>query len=360
MTPPLTAALGRLSDHLGVEDASADVRRVDVADGGGLVLEVGADGRPPRWFRDADGSLVELHPRDDGRLPLTADWDTLEEQGPLVCLGWKPGRRIALFHERPGAPVVLKGYRRGRSARARDAHLAADGDARAAGFRTPRLLHHAPDAELLAFEHVEGRALRVESEEVDTFFRAGSALRALQDASVALERTHDARAETDVVDRWAERVRRANGELPPGWQGARAALAAFPSAGQGPAVPAHRDLHDGQILVTARGPVFLDLDLAARCEPGLDAANLLAHLTLRHLQGAPGADEDGVVTCGAAFLDGLGRESDERFWSRLRFYQATTFLRLALVYALRPRWARLSPTLTRLALRCIEDGSPPA
>ena len=39
---------------------------------------------------------------------------------------------------------------------------------------------------------------------------------------------------------------------------------------------------------------------------------------------------------------------DEEFVTRLRFYRATAFLRLALVYVIRPRWHGLAPRLVHL------------
>ncbi len=71
----------------------------------------------------------------------------------------------------------------------------------------------------------------------------------------------------------------------------------------------------------------------------------MAHLSLRSLQEIPGADEAAIVACGRALLEGVAREDERGFWKRLRFYQTTTFLRLALVYSVRPRWRHLPPDL---------------
>lgn len=55
-----------------------------------------------------------------------------------------------------------------------------------------------------------------------------------------------------------------------------AALTATPA----PSAPvlAHRDLHDGQILTSGDSLAVLDWDTAAWADPGLDTANLVAHL----------------------------------------------------------------------------------
>ena len=104
---------------------------------------------------------------------------------------------------------------------------------------------------------------------------------------------------------------------------------------------AHRDLHDGQWLMSGDRPCLLDFDLLCRAEPELDPANFLAHLELRRMQHPTVISERDVAACGEAFLDGFGcgYASDRR--ARLAFYQAATFARLALVYQLRPRWSKL-------------------
>ena len=58
------------------------------------------------------------------------------------------------------------------------------------------------------------------------------------------------------------------------------------------------------------------------------------------------------------FLLGLARNEEPGFWERLRFYQATTFCRLALIYELRPNWSPLVPDLVTMGMRCLEAKSP--
>ena len=72
------------------------------------------------------------------------------------------------------------------------------------------------------------------------------------------------------------------------------------------------------------------------------------------MQGFEGVDDRVAEACGAAFLDGLDRSGDP-FWGRLRFYQCTAYLRLALVYLLRPRWVEITPMLVTLAKKCLEE-----
>ena len=62
-----------------------------------------------------------------------------------------------------------------------------------------------------------------------------------------------------------------------------------------------------------------------------------------------------ALACGEAFMEGLGWENDAAFWARLRFYEATSFLRLALIYSLRPRWKHLHGQLTEMGSLCLEE-----
>jgi hypothetical protein len=81
----------------------------------------------------------------------------------------------------------------------------------------------------------------------------------------------------------------------------------------------------------------------------------VSHIKLREMQGLRDVNERSVDVLGRALLDGLERDEEPLFVQRLRFYEATTFLRLALVYALRRRWVHLCPDLMELARRCVDD-----
>ena len=122
-----------------------------------------------------------------------------------------------------------------------------------------------------------------------------------------------------------------------------------------PVVAVHRDLHDGQLLAGEGLVALLDLDGLAAGAPMLDAANLSAHFELRVLQGLGGADAHGAEVCGRALFEGFAVADTEGLHAALRFYQATTFLRLALLYALRPRWAHLARPLVHYAERCLDE-----
>lgn len=105
--------------------------------------------------------------------------------------------------------------------------------------------------------------------------------------------------------------------------------------------PAHRDLHDKQLLWSPAGPGLLDVDTACLADPALDLGNLQAHVHLRRLQGVWPAERAGEVSAeirATAIAAGVPEV-------RLLAYEQATRLRLGLVYAVRPRHASLAAAL---------------
>lgn len=114
----------------------------------------------------------------------------------------------------------------------------------------------------------------------------------------------------------------------------------------GPPAPlgvSHRDLHDKQLLARGDELDLLDFDTAALAEPALDLANLAVHARLRVAQGWWPEDRSAVVRAAvhrAACELGVDGE-------RVAAYAAATRLRLACVYAFRPRYRDLAVTWGR-------------
>jgi hypothetical protein len=99
----------------------------------------------------------------------------------------------------------------------------------------------------------------------------------------------------------------------------------------------HRDLHDGQFLLsadadgrlTADGVGLLDFDLMAAGDPALDLANLIEHLHLRFRQRVlPDANSAVEALLG-------GYDPDDDVLSRVTFYRALAARRLAGLYSFR-------------------------
>ena len=331
----------------------ADVIRLDPRTDGRLFEQiVGGDWR----LRDGQGCRPWL-PEQDRKLPLARALAGLRERADVRVLAYRPERRLTVWLTDESGSRVIKGGRRSRLDRAVERHrwvaaALADGPV---GF--PRLLEVDGQHAALAMEALEGRPFDLGGHAEPGCFPLGVALGQLQRAAPLSDLPrHDAARELEVLDGLATTVERAGVAVPPSWAGLRQGLPvpASVSAG-GLLLPAHRDLHDGQVIVSERRLWLLDVDLLCLADPLLDAANLIAHVKLRELQGLVGADEHSVGRCGRDLLDGLDREGEADARRRLRFYQAATFLRLALVYALRPPWRHLSRELLELARRCRRE-----
>ena len=103
----------------------------------------------------------------------------------------------------------------------------------------------------------------------------------------------------------------------------------------------HRDLHDKQVLWADGRVGMIDVDTLTVGERALDLANVLVHLELRRAQGLLGDDLARAAAAGfrAGVATRTGPDLDvEAMWSRVGAWALATRLRLAGVYAFRPRW----------------------
>jgi hypothetical protein len=350
---PLEQALAAVTGRCGGD--ARQVERVEVDRHGALQLLLRTPAGP-RWFVHDEQGCREQRPEQDGALPLSATMSSLARTGHVETLAWRPGRRLVLRLDRDGGSLVLKGHRPRRSADAAARHRAADAVLAGGQVATAELLVHDEAGACLTFRRVEGRALTLSVTGQERFFRLGAALREAhtRPAPEGLPE-HGPRDELDLLGRLEDRAVQAACGLPARYAELRERLGSLPPPEPLALAFAHRDLHDRQVLDTGAGLVLLDFDLAARADPVLDAANLLAHLKLRALQGVVGASDDSVLLLGRALLDGLGGRQDDGFAHRLRYYQAATFLRLLLLYRLRPRWTDVLPGLARMAERCLDE-----
>jgi phosphotransferase family enzyme len=171
----------------------------------------------------------------------------------------------------------------------------------------------------------------------------GRALRALHAAAPSPElASHGPVEEARVLKEWIERVDRHAARLAGRVRGvAERVLDQLERAPAGALAPAHRDFHDGQVLVHRAGVSLVDLDTLCLAEPPLDLANMLVHLELRALQRL--CTPEWAEAARTALVEGYGARPDER----VRMYADATRLRLVCVYAFRPRWSAVVPPLLR-------------
>lgn len=113
----------------------------------------------------------------------------------------------------------------------------------------------------------------------------------------------------------------------------------------------HGDFYDKQVLYSPERVTVLDCDTLSFGHPALDVGNFCAHLTLRELQ----HPEHGANLRSArkAFEEGYSAGRHE-FTESGRFWEAATLLRLAALYALRPRWRRITPALLEESKKCLK------
>ncbi len=311
----------------------------------------------PQWRRlREDGSTRRCKPENDRKLPLAQRLPQLKSGADVQVLAYRPGKRVVLRLTDERGERVLKGYREQRLAAAVQRHVWAARALLTAPVVAVDVVDVWEQASALEFNLAPGDSLDVSGENRSVFHHIGVSLRQLQSARPFDNAPrHDAHHELDVLDGLAAAMGRAGIPRPPGFDTLRAALPLTTALLTAPLSPAHRDLHDGQFVADGPALTLLDFDLACLADNALDAANLMAHLKLRELQGLNGADQDSFERCGQELLDGLARGDQPDFADRLRFYQATTSLRLSLIYGLRPPWAHLSPELIDMARRCLNE-----
>ncbi len=178
---------------------------------------------------------------------------------------------------------------------------------------------------------------------------AGETLRWLHDAAPPRANGHDAQAEISLLQGRLEHLEAFDVTLHRRLGDAPARVFEALVKGSSRSSLIHRDFYDKQIFIGPDGAVgMLDFDTAAVGEPALDVANMLVHLELRVLQGrcSPGS----ASTATAAFLQGYDPEPGVA--ARLDAYLDASRLRLACLYAFRPRWRYLLLELVqRIGLR---------
>jgi len=148
-------------------------------------------------------------------------------------------------------------------------------------------------------EYVPGRPLRMLSgpEFIDCCEELGRLLGRLQASSVRLDREWTALREVDAISR-----RFPSDE------------ASWSPPAPDALVPAHRDLHPGQVVAAPGAVRLIDLDEAAMAPAGLDVGNFLAHLDRDAALGQRPGEEVRAAT--RAFLGGYGDDPPDLPWWR--------------------------------------------
>lgn len=311
----------------------------------------------PRTGPVGPADAVWLEPGIDPKLP------TFHVESGDEVLVHRAGRRAVV---RTSAGFV-KHLRAGRGIEVAEVSARMATRARAAGFAAPEVLDHTP--ETVTFAPLAGHSpeafARMHGTLVPAFeewARRWPGLVTGDVASCALRGVpvHGPEDEIRVVDTWtrhlldfapaawvgeyAAEIRAARDRVIRGLGTPRGGRGQGTRSADGALVLAHRDLHDGQILVDGgtecdteggTGPLtvgILDFDTAALAEPELDVANLVEHLRFRVGQGLwDAAAAEGAITAVLGVIGDLHLDA-----ARLSAYRAATRLRLACVHAFRP------------------------
>jgi len=332
------------------------LERIDRSGSDGALLTF-RSGKGRRWMRFEGGRAETVSLQRDALLPISGQLARVAADGPLEVLAYHPGRRLVLRQGTVDGARILKAYRRKRLAAAVRCHATASLAAEGTLFRVPGITERIDSLACFSMRDLGRGTFSLGQASAEWFEALGRALRAFQalvpDVELPL---HGPAEELGVLDRAAENAHFLTGALPAGWTEARAWLER--EAGElEPRRPVltHRDLHDGQLIPVPRcagGVGLLDFDLLCRADPCLDLANLSAHLELRALQALPGVTGERASQWSRALCAGHGTDASD---NRFGFHGASTFLRLALVYHLRPPWAQLAPELVQRAERCLEE-----
>lgn len=355
-TPALDDIMIRAATGLRQRMGHGKLRRVELTRHGSIQLEW-MDGGASRWFAWRNGQAEEMHVRDDRKLPLARVLRDAERARQLKVLSWRPGTRLTLLDGVGAKPRVLKGFRRGRLEGMVARYEAALEALGTNGAHAPDIVDVNESQASMQLVYHAGHRLGLSLENTDLFHKAGKALGGYQAFEPPGEfGAFDADDELNVIDKRESRLAHFGDRQPAAWLELRERLSRMrtrlPAAETG---FAHRDLHDKQFILHGRQLILLDFDLACRADRTLDPANFLAHLVLRKMQGVLGATQRSIDACGERFLTGLAADETEEFWARLRYYQATSFCRLALVYRLRPPWRDLVAGLTSMGHRCLDN-----
>ncbi len=352
MTSFLDRALGAVQLHLDSSSPAARIERVVARKDGGLTLF--AEGPAgPRWFQYHDDGVAECFPFDDQSIPLLSEMQEVR-RGEVEVLAWRPGRRVALLDKSGSKPTILKGFRSKRGYQSGvDLERLVAVQAACDGMIFPRCLDLLPELRAYRMKLLPGEPLRILREHAPVFSKLGANLAIMQEktscAGLLFHGYHDELKVLSTMERRTQRLTPTHPDWRPVFERIGVAGNELPV---GPTAFLHRDLHDGQLLFDGHSLAILDFDLMCVGDPLLDVANLAAHLQLRVMQDSGAVNQDDADACREALVGQFVNPSDVPGQRRLQFYSATTYLRLAVVYSVRPRWRQLVPTLIQHAREC--------
>lgn len=261
-------------------------------------------------------------------------------------IGYRPGMRCQIRYGRSDGSVRFGKLAVERQpgqafATLQRIHAALPGDAALA---TPVPVRYVPELGLSVVCAATGRPLHDAPFDPAALARVAPALARLHALALdGIDRVHAPAHELALLGTWVELVAALLAEHREGLQAGLAALTAAQPSQVAPRALIHRDFYDTQVLLTGDPVTILDLDTLCLGDPEIDLGNFCAHLWLHARQAG---DTGAAAAAEAAFLAAYPAPAHT---ARVAWYRRASLLRLACIYALRPRWRHLSPSLIAAA-----------
>lgn len=320
----------------------AEVERVELDKRERLLWTVSSESES-YWYATLGNAVEELRPESEDSIPFVSSHPPPTEN----IVSWRPGRRMVVRD--------VAGYRKAwKPRRYADAVSRHEIGRRAGGFETAEILDSDAQSGSVLFSALQGLPLLDAGDLRGRFFEVGRALREFQQGESASLDQHGQDSELEVLGVWRSKLERVGLPIQHGWFRCFEKLSRERLKVETWTLT-HRDLHDGQLLVTPSGIGLLDFDLLCQADAALDVGNLLAHLKLRAMQSEQHAKRLESNDARLRFLEGYGKTVSS---PHLAWYECAALLRLTLVYALRPRWRELCPSLTRAAESALAEVCP--
>lgn len=222
----------------------------------------------------------------------------------------------------------------------------------------PQILYSDENHGVYLMEEAPGLSLHAligKSSAEAAFAGAGRALRRLHSLPVAPDRYRTCKDEIIQLDRWTARIAPMFPDVATIFatceQKVRDRAVSTPNSWeQCPLI--HGDFYDKQVLQAPLRTTILDTDNLVAGDPAQDFGNFTAHVYLRQLQ----YPEHGarLTALLQSFVSAYG-DTDRAFKQRSVWWRAATLLRLAGLYALRPRWRDLAPALLEEVNSCTRS-----
>lgn len=214
------------------------------------------------------------------------------------------------------------------------------------GLTVPRPIAYCPQLRAALLEPGKGRMLMElmdSSSDDEAFAAAGRMIASLHKSKISLPNPeHKAEDEIRLLKGWESVLRLFSSSKAEAAAESIDTLIKGIEAAERPVRTSHRDFYDKQLLFDGKEITLLDLDTACPAPPELDAGNFIAHLVLRGIQQG---DKDRHKDLEEIFLESYRKSGGSLCPKALKWFTASSLLRLACHYTLQPGGAEFFRSL---------------